>query len=98
MTASVTLKQVEKYNGLMMKCRMLMGHMQKVDVTILIEQVIAGNKKEVGRKVPRSPSTSLTWVPLSRWRVMLDFRRSSHGVTRKRTQTERIASRMVYGS
>ena len=42
---SVILKQDEKYNELTMKCRMLMGHMQKVDSTVVIEPVIAGNKK-----------------------------------------------------
>ena len=45
MTASVILKQDEKYNELTMKCRMLMGQMQKVDATVVIEPVIAGNKK-----------------------------------------------------
>ena len=45
MTASVTLKQDEKYNELTMKCRMLMGQLQKVDATVVIEPVIAGNKK-----------------------------------------------------
>ena len=42
---SVTLKQDEKYNELTMKCRMLMGQLQKVDATLVIEPVIAGNKK-----------------------------------------------------
>ena len=28
-----------------MKCRMLMGQLQKVDATVVIEPVIAGNKK-----------------------------------------------------
>ena len=45
MTASVILKQDEKYNELTMKCRMLMGQIQKVDTTVVIEPVIAGNKK-----------------------------------------------------
>ena len=41
----VTLKQDEKYNQLTMKCRMLMGQLQKVDATVVIETMIAGNKK-----------------------------------------------------
>ena len=44
-TASVILKQDEKYNKLTMKCRMLMRQLQKVDVTVVIEPLIAGNKK-----------------------------------------------------
>ena len=43
--ASVTLKQDNKYNELTMKCRMLMGQLQKLDTTVVIEPVIAGNKK-----------------------------------------------------
>ena len=34
--ASVILKQDEKYNKLTMKCRMLMGQLQKVDATIVL--------------------------------------------------------------
>ena len=45
MTASVILKQDKKYNELTMKCMMLMGQMQKVDLTVVIEPVIAWNKK-----------------------------------------------------
>ena len=45
MTASVILKQDEKYNELTIKCGMLMGQMQKVDATVVIEPVIAGNQK-----------------------------------------------------
>ena len=39
MTASVTLKQDKKYNKITMKCRMLMGQLQKVDATVVIEPV-----------------------------------------------------------
>ena len=42
---SVTLKHDKKYNELTMKCRMLMGQLQKVDVTVVIEPLIVGNKK-----------------------------------------------------
>ena len=54
-TASVTLKQEEKYNELTMKCRMLMGQLQKVDATVVIEPVIAGNKKGRWEKSSESP-------------------------------------------
>ena len=74
-TTSVTLKQDEKYNELTIKCRMLMGQLQKVDVTVVIEPVIAGNKKGRWEKSSEIPFTSPTWVPLSRWRVILDLRR-----------------------
>ena len=57
--ASVTLKQDEKYNKLTIKCRMLIGQLHKLDVTVVIEPVISGNKKG-WRNVLRSPSTSLT--------------------------------------
>ena len=58
MTASVTLKQDEKYNKLTMKCRMLMRQMQKVDATVLIEPVIAGNKKGRWEKSYKIPTAS----------------------------------------
>ena len=40
---------------MMMKCRMLMGQLQKVDVTVVIEPVIAGNKKGRWKKSPDTP-------------------------------------------
>ena len=55
MTASVILKQNKKYNKLTMKFRMLMGQLQKVDVTLVIEPVIAGNKKRRWEKSSEIP-------------------------------------------
>ena len=54
-TASVTLNQDNKYNELTMKCRMLMGKLQKVDVTVVIESVIVGNKKVMREKSSEIP-------------------------------------------
>ena len=38
-----------------MKCRMLMGQIQKVDVTVVIEPMIVGNKKVKWEKSPDIP-------------------------------------------
>ena len=60
-TESVTLKQDEKYNKVTIKCRMLMGQLQKVDATIVIEPVISGNKK---RRWEKSSEISFNFTNL----------------------------------
>ena len=55
MTASVTLKQDKKYNKLTMKFRMLMGQLQKVEATVVIEPVIERNKKRRWEKRSEIP-------------------------------------------
>ena len=89
MTASVILKQDEKYNELTMKFRMLMGQLQKVYTTVVIEPVIAGNKKGRWEKSSEIPFNFTNLGAAIKLAINSRFEEVKPWGTRQRTQTGR---------